>query len=176
MKTNKIVKIGMLTAIAYLLQILGSFMGLKVSGFLEIEFSDLPALIGALALGPVSGVLIEFLKNLLHCLSTSTGFVGEFANFVINGTFVLTAGLIYLLNRSRKGAVIGMTVATIVMTVAGIFVNLYIMLPLYMPQADFATKMQLVLYTIAPFNLVRGTALSCITYLSYKKLKKALKL
>ncbi len=176
MTTNKIVKIGMLCTIAYLLQILGSFMGLKVGGFLEIEFSDFPALIGALALGPMSGVVIELLKNLLHCLSTSTGFVGELANFVINGTFVLTAGLIYKFNRTRKGAVIAMSVATVVMAVTGVFANLYIMLPLYMPDAAFAVKLQLVLYTIVPFNLARGAVLSAITFVSYKKLKGALKL
>ncbi len=176
MKINRIVKIGMLTAIAYLLQMLGSFMGLKVAGFLEIEFSDLPALIGALAMGPVSGVLIELFKNLLHCLSTSTGFVGEFANFVINGIFVLVAGLIYKKNRTRKGALIAMGMATIVMVVMGVVANLYIMLPLYMPDAELAVKMKLVTYTIVPFNICRGVALSAITFLCYKKLKGALKL
>ncbi len=176
MRTNKIVKIGVLTAIAYLLQMLGSFMGLKVAGFLEIEFSDLPALLGALAMGPACGVAIEFFKNLLHCLSTSTGFVGELANFVINGTFVLVAGLIYKSNRTRKGAVFAMAAATVLMTLAGVFANLYIMLPLYMPDAAFDFKMQLVLFTIVPFNLCRGAALSIITFFCYKKLKGALKL
>lgn len=168
---HKTVKIGVLAAIAYLLQMLGSFMGLKVAGFLEIEFSDLPALIGALALGPASGVLIELIKNLLHTLSTSTGFVGEFANFVVNSSMVLTAGLIYRIYHSRRGAIAGMSAGVLLMTIAGIAVNLYIMLPLYMPDSDFGFRLTLALSTIAPFNLCRGAVLSFITFLCYKKLR-----
>ena len=171
---NRITRIGVLSATAYLLQMLGSFMGLKVGGFLEIEFSDLPALIGAFALGPVSGVVIELIKNLLHCFSSSTGLVGEFANFMVNGVFVFTAGMIYKYNRSRNGALISMLVAVITMTVTAMATNLFIMLPLYMKNADFNTKWSLVLTLITPFNFARGLVLSLITFFSYKKLKPLL--
>ena len=106
MKTRKIVMIGMLSALAFLLQVIGSIMSLKVAGFLEIEFSDLPAIIGTLAYGPVAGVIIEFIKNLLHTLITSTGFVGELANFVMNGIYVFTVGVIYKYNKTKEGAFI----------------------------------------------------------------------
>ena len=105
-KTNYLIKVGLLSAIAFILQAIGSMMSLKVAGFLEIEFSDLPAIVGALALGPVAGVLIELIKNLLHLPMSSTGFVGEFANFVVNGTFVLVIGAFYKLNKTKKGAII----------------------------------------------------------------------
>ena len=104
MKTNHMTKIGVLSAAACILQFLGSVMGLKIAGFLEIEFSDLPAIIGALSLGPVAGVLIEFIKNIIHCTITSTGFVGEFANFVINGMFVFVLGSVYSNNKTKKTA------------------------------------------------------------------------
>lgn len=172
---RKITVIAMLAASAFLLQILGTAMQLKVAGFLEIEFSDLPAIIGTLALGPWSGVLIELIKNLLKCTATTTGFVGEFANFVINGTFVLVAGLIYNRNKSKKGALIALLVATVVMTIAGIAVNLFVMLPLYMPAAPFDVKLALALSTITPFNLVKGVVLSLITALIYKKLSPIIK-
>ena len=90
---------------------------------------------------------------------------------MINGIFVLVAGLIYKRVRTRRGAALGMTAAVFAMTVAGAVTNLYIMLPLYMPTADFGTKLYLVLSTITPFNLCKGAALSLITFLSYKKLK-----
>lgn len=172
---NTLVKIAALSAIAFLLQFLGSAMGLNVGGFLTIEFSDLPALIGAFALGPVSGVLIELVKNIFHCSITSTGFVGEFANFVTNGIFVFAAGLIYKKNRTLKGAVIGTVVAIFVMTAAAMLTNLFIMLPMFMPNADYATKLNLVLYTITPFNLCRGLALAVLTFLLYKRLTPILK-
>ena len=77
--------------------------------------------------------LDELIKNLLKCAFTTTGFVGELANFIINGIFVLTAGVIYSRKRTRRGAVLGLSAAVIAMTAAGIFTNLYILLPLYMP-------------------------------------------
>ena len=174
-KTKMYVTVGVFSAIAFVLQVIGSLMGLKVGGFLEIEISDLPALIMALAFGPVAGVLTELVKNLLHCSMTSTGFVGELANFVINGTLCLVAGFVYKHHKTRKGAVVSMLCGTLAMVIAGILANLYIMLPLYMPTAPFSTKMSLVLFTILPFNVVRGLALSLITFLIYKKISPIIK-
>lgn len=174
-KTKYIVKIGALSAIAFIFQLIGSFAGLKIGGFLEIEISDLPALIGAFAMGPFAGVLTELIKNIMHCTVTSTGFVGEFANFIVNGTFVLTAGIIYQKHRSRNGALAGMATAVLTMTLTAIAANLFIMLPLYMPNATFATKLDIVLSTITPFNICKGLVLSAITYLIYKRIGPLLK-
>jgi len=154
-KTRMYVSIGIFSAIAFVLQVIGSMMGLKVAGFLEIEFSDLPALIMSFAFGPLAGIFTEFVKNVLHCSMSSTGFVGEFANFVINGTLCAIAGIIYRYNKTRKGAVISLIWATLGMVFAGILANLFVMLPLYMPTAPFAVKLNLVLGTILPFNLAR---------------------
>ena len=77
----------MLSAMAVVLQLMAAVIP-KVGGFLDIEFSDLPAIIGTLALGPLCGVLVELIKNVVHCAFTTTGFVGELANFVVNCTFV----------------------------------------------------------------------------------------
>lgn len=173
-RLKKLTRIAALSAIAYLLQMLGSVMGLKVAGFLEIEFSDLPALIGTFAMGPLAGVAIELVKNLLHCFATSTGLVGEFANFAVNGIFVFVAGIIYKHKRTRQGALLSMLAGTVAITIAAIAVNLFVMLPLYMPDADFATRLSLVLTVITPFNFCKGIVISLITYLCYKKLKPLL--
>ncbi|MBR5535638.1 MAG: ECF transporter S component [Clostridia bacterium] len=174
-KTFFIVSVGMFSALAFLLQYIGSLMGLKVAGFLEIEISDLPAIIASLAIGPVAGVCVEGIKNLLHCTISSTGFVGELANFVVNGTFVLVCGMVYKMNKTKKGAVISLISATVIMSVASIFTNLFIMLPLYMGSAPFEAKLNLTLYTIAPFNFVRGLSLSVITMVVYKKISNFIK-
>lgn len=174
-RTNFIAKVGMLSAAAFLLQMLGSFMGLKIGGFLEIEFSDLPAIIGTLSLGPLAGVTIELVKNILHSFMTSTGFVGELANFIVNGVFVLVVGIIYKYNKTKKGAIIALSVGVILMTISAIFTNLYIMLPLYMASAPFNDKLNLVITLITPFNFVRGSALAVITMLIYKKISPLLK-
>ena len=174
-KTKLVVVVGIFSAIAFILQVIGSMMGLKVSGFLEIELSDLPALIIALAYGPLAGVLVEFIKNLLHCLMTSTGFVGEFSNFVVNGTMCFVAGMIYKYHRTFRGALWALIAGTLVMSFVGIFSNLFIMLPLYMKDVPFSAQLKLTLGTILPFNLVKGAAISFITVLVYKKISKLIK-
>lgn len=173
-KTRYITWIAMLAAAAFVLQLL-AFLLPKVGGFLDVEISDLPAIIGTMALGPVAGIVIEFIKNLLHCTVTSTGFVGEFANFVMNGTFMLVTGLIYRRYKSKKGAVWALVFGVISLAVMGVIANMLIMLPMYMPAAPFGVKMNIALTTILPFNLVRGTVLSLITLLIYKKLSPIIK-
>ena len=178
MRKNKIdfiVKVGAFAAIAFVLQIIGSMMAIKVAGFLEVEISDLPAMIIAFAMGPIAGIAVEFIKNLLHLTVSSTGFVGELANFVINGVFVCVCGLVYRRMRTKKGAVIALAVATLVMTAISVLVNCLVMLPLYMPQAVFSERLSLAIYTIAPFNFVRGSVLSVITILIYKRISGLLK-
>ena len=174
-RTDFIVKVGVFSAIAFVLQVIGSLMGIKVAGFLEVEVSDLPAIIISFAVGPWAGVCVELIKNLLHCMISSTGFVGEAANFAVNGVFVLVCGMIYKRNRTKNGAVIALAAATVVMSAAGILTNLYIMLPLYMPAWSFAEKISFIMSVMVPFNLCRGAVLSVITMLIYKKISTFLK-
>lgn len=166
--------VGIFSAAAFILQVIGTLTGLKVGGFLDVEISDLPALIIAFAYGPSAGVLTELIKNLLHCTMTSTGFVGELANFVMTATLCFTAGMIYKHNKTLKGAVLSLLFGTLAFAAAGILANLFIMLPLYMPTAPFDVKMNLVLLTILPFNAVKGVALSLLTLLLYKKISPVL--
>lgn len=173
-KTNYLIKVGLLSAIAFILQAIGSMMSLKVAGFLEIEFSDLPAIVGSLSLGPVAGVLIELIKNLLHLPMSSTGFVGEFANFVVNGTFVLVIGAFYKFNKTKKGAIVALLLGSVVMPLVAAMVNYFVMLPLYMSAASHSVKLNLVLTTITPFNFVRAIVLSFITVFCYKRLSPIL--
>lgn len=173
--TKKIVVIGIFSAIAFMLQMIGSIVGLKVGGFLEIEFSDLPALIISMAYGPLVGVLIELVKNLLHCAVTTTGFVGELANFAVNGIFCFVAGSIYKRHKTFKTAIIALVLGVVAMVIGGIFTNLFIMLPLYMPQAEFSAKLSLVLGLIVPFNAVRGLVLVLITSILYKRISRVIK-
>lgn len=164
----------MLSAMAVVLQLMAAVIP-KVGGFLDIEFSDLPAIIGTLALGPLCGVLIELIKNVVHCAFTTTGFVGELANFVVNGTFVLVLGLIYKAHKTKKTAIAGFAAATIVYTLAAMAANYFLMFPLYMPDAPINVIWAMILSTVTPFNIVKGIVLSVITLLIYKKLSPIIK-
>lgn len=164
----------MLSAMAVILQLMAAVIP-KIGGFLDIEFSDLPAIIGTLALGPLCGVLIELIKNVVHCAFTTTGFVGELANFVVNGTFVLVLGLIYKAHKTKKTAIAGFAAATIVYTLAAMAANYFLMFPLYMPDAPKNVIWAMILSTVTPFNIVKGIVLSVITLLIYKKLSPIIK-
>lgn len=173
-KNDFIVKVGVFSAIAFLLQLLGGMLP-KISGFLEMEISDLPAVILSFAMGPFAGVMVELIKNVLHLFITTTGGVGEIANFVINSTLVLVCGLIYRRNKTRKNAVLALIFAVLFMSLASVLINVLVMLPLYMSAVPFFERFALALSVIAPFNLVRGTVLAIITILIYKKISGFLK-
>lgn len=179
-KKNKIsvrclVAVAALSAVAYLLQLLGTVMPFKIGGFLEIEFSDLPAIIASFALGPIPGVLTELLKNIFKCSMSTTGFVGELANFAVNGIYVFTAGMIYKYKKNKIGAVIALICATFVMTAAGVLTNMFIMLPMYMPATPAVQLLTIVLSVITPFNLIKGATLAVITFFIYKPLSPIIK-
>ena len=170
-KTKFVARVGMLAAAAVILQYLGSYIGLRVGGFLDVELSDYPAILGTLALGPVAGVLIEFIKNVLHLAISGTGFVGELANFLITGSFVLAVGLVYKHNKTKKGAMLALGIGVVALCVAGIVFNTTITLPLYMPQLTFSERLYgYVFPLITPFNLVKGIVLVILTGVTYKPL------
>ena len=173
-KTRLITVTAMLSAMAVALQFIGSVAPLpKIGGFLEIEFSDIPAIIGSLSMGPLCGVLIEFIKNVIHLTVSTTGFVGEFANFVVNGIYVLVLGLIYNRKKTKKMAMVGFLAAIISYSFIGAYVNYYVMLPFFNYPEQY--RLGLVLMTITPFNIVKGLALAIITLLVYKKLSPIIK-
>ena len=157
--------------------------------FARMDLSDLPALIGAFAYGPVSGILIEFVKNALQLLTSSTGGIGELANFIMGSSFVVTAGLIYKFHKTKKTAMIACVIASIVMGVGAAIVNYFILLPIFevfMPLdqliASFGefipfikTKLDVVLFNAFPFNLLKGIGISIVTMPLYKRLTPTLK-
>lgn len=172
--TNKLIKISLLSAIAVVIMYF-EFPILPAFDWLKIDFSDIPALIGAFAYGPITGVVIEALKLALRFFlkGTQTGGIGELANFIIGAAFMIPAGLIYSRNKTRKNAIIAMITASIIMTVAGALANLYLLIPLYknfLPALkEQAYVVNYLMYGVIPFNLIKGVAVSAITLIIYKK-------
>lgn len=169
-KTNYLVKISLLSAICVVLMYL-EFPLLPAFPWLKIDGSDLPALIGAFAFGPLTGVVIEALKNVLIILvkGTETAGIGNLANFIIGGTFVGTAGMIYKYRKTMKTAIISMAVAIVVMSLVGILANVFILIPMYMPGMSNSDLMNYVIKGLVPFNLIKGFGVSVITLVIYKR-------
>lgn len=153
--------------------------------FYGLDISEVPILVGTFSLGPVAGAVMELVKILVKLLlkPTSTGFVGEFANFCFGCAFVLPAGIIYKINKTKKGAVIGMVTGTAVMTVVAVILNAVIMLPFYsnfMPldtiiaagaaiNPAISNVWTFVVLAVGPFNIVKGAVVCLITSLVYKR-------
>ena len=119
-----------LAAISFILAFAEITVPLSPS-FAKMDLSDFPALIGAFAFGPVAGLSVQFVKNALQLLSTSTGGIGELANFVMGGSFVFTAGLINKFKKTKRGAWISCIIASFTMGIVAAVMNYFMLLPMF---------------------------------------------
>ena len=161
-------------------------------GFYKLDLSELPVLICTFYLGPVAGVAAEALKVLVKLVlkGTTTAFVGDFANFVVGCSFILPASVIYHAKPGKKSALIGMAVGTIVLTCFGSFLNAVYMIPKFsqlfgLPleaiigmgsaiRGGVNSVTTFVMLCVAPLNLLKGTMVSVLTMLLYKRVAKPL--
>ncbi len=190
--TRKVVMIGMFSAIAGILYCFDIALPIAPS-FYKIDLSELPALIAGFAFGPVAGVLVEFIKQIvkLALKSTSTAFVGDLANFLVGCMLVLPASVIYQFKKSKKTAALGCAAGTVCMTVFGTWFNAVYLLPtfaqLYGMPLDAILGMgtainpnvtditTFVIFMVAPLNIIKGTSVSILTTLIYKKISPVIK-
>ena len=172
----------MLSAVAFALMFFEFSIPFLVPSFIQMDLSELPALIGAFAMGPWYGVIICLIKNLIHLLITTTGGVGELSNFILGAAFVLPAGLIYQRKKTKKNAVIGSVLGAAFMALLSVASNYFIVYPVYtaflpmdtilamyqeiLPSADTLLKC-LVIFNM-PFTFVKGMLSVIITLLIYK--------
>lgn len=193
MTTKMITQIGMLGAIATVLMLFEIPLPFAPS-FYEIDFSEVPVLIGCFSMGPLAGAMIELVKIILNFVinGTMTAGVGEVANFIIGCSLCVPAGIIYKKNKTKKGAMVGLIAGTLFMTVLGCFVNAYILLPTYavafqIPidgliemgaavNGNINSLFTFVMFAIVPFNLLKGVLDSIIVMAVYKKISPILKL
>ena len=190
--THNLTVAAMLSAVAFILMFIEFPIPMLIPSFVKMDFSDLPALLGAFALGPVYGVVISFMKNLLHIVikGTSTACVGELCNFMLGAVFSAVAGCIYKHHKSRKTAILGAAAGAAAMALFSVPSNYFITYPAYvtfyhmpleailgmyqaiLPSADSLIKC-LVIFN-APFTLVKGLLDAVLCLLIYKPLSPIL--
>ena len=192
-KVEWVVKVAMLSAVATVLMLIEFPLPFIAPGFYKLDFSEVPVLIGAFAMGPAAGVAIEALKILLNFLinGSITGGVGELSNFVLGVVFVLPAAIIYKRNKTRKSALLGLIAGGLTMVILGCFINAYIMIPLYsriiipieqilsMAASIWSvidTVFEFILLCVAPFNLIKAILVTLVTMVLYKRLSPILKI
>ncbi|MDK0866652.1 ECF transporter S component [Clostridium perfringens] len=170
LNTNRFIKLSLLSAIAVILMYI-DFPVIPIFPWLKIDLSDVPALMVAFAFGPLAGVIIELMKNLLILIvkGTGTGFVGELANFLVGVALVWPAALVYKKNKTKKTAILGMVLGVLCIEVVGILANVYLLLPAYGMAMSKAELMQYVTVGLIPFNGIKSILVCGITYALYKK-------
>ncbi|MGL5714102.1 MAG: ECF transporter S component [Paraclostridium sp.] len=188
--TKTMTKVAILSAISYILM----FISLPIPGifpdFLKIDISDVPAIFGGMSLGPIAGFTIVLIKNLFQAMTASTTmWIGEIANMLIGGSYVIIVSLVYRKRKDIKGLITGFILGTMVMVIVGCLANYYMLLPFYakvMPMEAIIGAGQIinpnitdlasfVVWMIAPFNLVKAILISIITLPLYKKMEVILK-
>ena len=190
--THNLTVAAMLSAVAFILMFIEFPIPMLIPAFIKMDFSDLPALLGAFALCPVYGVIISFMKNLLHVVikGTSTALVGELCNFMLGAVFSALAGYLYKHHKSRKTAIIGAVAGAVAMGVLSVPSNYFVVYPAYvqfyhmpleailgmyqaiLPSADSLIKC-LILFNL-PFTLVKGLLDAVLCMLIYKPLSPIL--
>jgi riboflavin transporter len=192
--TNKklitLIKISILSAMAFVLYLIELPLPI-FPAFLKIDLSDIPALLGAFAMGPIAGVIVELVKNVLHLMLKPDGMgVGELANFIVGSGLAVTAGFVYNRGKSRAHAVTGLLSGIVVMAIVACIGNYFLFLKLYELVLHFPmeaiigmaksvngaidTKLKLVIYSMLPFNLLKGFIVSIIVFLIYKRVSPIL--
>ena len=186
--TQRITLIAILAAISIVLFL--PPLQIPIVLFYKLDFSTMPVLLGTFAMGPLTGVIILFVKSLTGLLfSTSLG-VGELADFLIGLSMILPAGLYYKRDKTRKNAMTGMEIGAVAATAAGVLLNVYLLIPFYgwafhLPVEEIITMGQtiapsidtiwkFVLTITAPFNIVKWAAIAIISVIVYKPLSPIL--
>ncbi|MBR5250589.1 MAG: ECF transporter S component [Clostridia bacterium] len=190
-----IAKIAILTAISWILYVYVKFpIPFLFPSFLDVQISDLPALLGGFSMGPVWGCVIVVLKCLLKMPMTGTGCVGELADILIGIAFVLPASLIYQKNKTKKGALVGLLLGTGCAIVVAVLANRFLLIPFYVnvmfggtiePLVNMVSSLYngvnaqnfytyYLLLAVVPFNMLRCVVSAGITFAVYKSLSKIL--
>ncbi|MFL0246176.1 ECF transporter S component [Candidatus Clostridium stratigraminis] len=189
-KLNKLIKISLLGCIAFILMYIEIPLPIFPS-FLRIDIGDLPALLGAFAFGPMAGVLVELIKNILYAIfKGNTALIGESANFIIGSVLVITTGIIYKKKKTKKGALLGLLAGGIAMTLAGAVLNYYVLLPLYETVLGFKISAvvgmgaainhnvkdlnSFIIWIIVPYNILKVFVVSIVTLAVYKSVSPIL--
>lgn len=188
-KLRNFVKVGILAAMSFILMFV-QFPIPVAPPFMKVDLADVPALIGGFSMGPIYGVLIQLIKNILNLSKTSTYGVGEISNFVVGGLFVFVSSSIYKKNKTKKNATIAMICGMLVMTLAATLSNAFVIFPLYgkamgvdmgafvamanKTNALVKSYFTMMIFAIVPFNLIKGFIEILVTKLLYKHVSSIL--
>ena len=188
-RTRALTGTDMLAAVATILMYM-EFPSPIMPAFIKMDISELPALIASFAYGPLSGIAVCLIKNLIKLPSTSTAAVGELFNFVMGALFVGVAGIVYKKNKTRKGAIIGAVAGALIMALVSLPYNYFVVYPAYVVMYHLPLEAIIGMYQAinpnvngllaclvtfnVPFTFVKGMVDALLCFLIYKPLSPIL--
>jgi len=188
-RTRALTGTAMLAAVATILMYM-EFPIPIMPGFIKMDISELPALIASFAYGPLSGIAVCLIKNLIKLPSTSTAAVGELFNFVMGALFVGVAGIVYKKNKTRKGAIIGAVAGALIMALVSVPYNYFVVYPAYVVMYHLPLEAIIGMYQAinpnvngllaclvtfnVPFTFAKGMVDALLCFLIYKPLSPIL--
>ncbi|MCR8846986.1 ECF transporter S component [Rossellomorea sp. SC111] len=173
MNTRMFVTVGMLSAISYVLMLF-NFPIPPFPKFLMVDFSDVPALIATVTLGPLAGILVELFKNVIDYVMTGsdTGVpIGHAANFIAGVLLILPTYYIYSRFQSKKGLLVGLITGTVVMSISMGILNYFVFLPAYKYFMNFELPSEIIITGIVPFNILKGILVTSVFTLLFVRLQ-----
>ncbi|MDD2592584.1 MAG: ECF transporter S component [Erysipelotrichaceae bacterium] len=174
-KVKLIAIIGIMSAFSFILYAFEISVGFIIpsAAFLKIDFSDIPVFLTGLTLGPIPGVFVALIKNILHIsITKEPALSGEIANFFASVAYMLPLSLMRLRSDKKLNMIISIVIAIISVTITLSIVNYFITLPLY--GIEKSLRLPMIYATFIPFNIVRGTIMGVIIYFVYPRLKKTI--
>lgn len=191
-RTHKLTVTAMLSAVAFVLMFIEFPIPALIPAFVKLDISDLPELLAAFSLGPVYGVVVSLLKNILFSIlhGTSSAYVGEVFNFIMGAVFAFSAGVVYRLHKSRRGALIGAITGALLMSVLSVPLNYFVVYPAYVVCYELPMEAILGMYQAIrpgadglleclltfnmPFTFFKGMIDVALCFLIYKPLSPLL--
>ncbi len=170
--TKKLVTLALFTALAYLLSFL-SFPIFPATPYLKLDFGNVFIMLSGFLFGPIEAIAVTLVKELLALLNSTSGGVGEIANFLMTSSFVLLPSILYRLKKGIKTVALSLSGACIIGTAVSALVNRFIVFPLYMGSAA-AGVFSSAFWFVLGFNLIKTVSISVVTVLLYKRLSKFL--
>lgn len=189
LNVRKLTGTALLAATATVLMALEFSVPMLIPPFIKMDFSELPALLASFAYGPLSGVAVCLVKNLINLTSSGTGGIGELSNFILGCAFVIPAGLLYKRKKTRNFAFLGSLIGAFSMAFISIFSNYYIVYPIYstmMPMEMIIAAYNTILSSVTnlwqallifnlPFTFIKGMICVAMALVIYKPLSPILK-
>lgn len=172
LSVKNMTKMSVLAVLAFITMMFNFPIVALFPAFLKIDFADVFPMLGAFAMGPVAGIIIQLIKNILHLTRTTTGGIGELSNFIVGSTMVVSAALVYNRKRNLKYAIIGSIVGIFAMTAMAFISNYFLVLGLWNVPKE--ARIPMLLNGIIQFNLVKASLVAFVTFILYKRVSPIL--